>query len=1155
MIQHPEYISIKRICILFLSGTVPVSCLPDKRTLFFGRQQECDAILHHLTSGDTRLVDVWGPPGFGKTSVAIEVAHHLREKHIPTYFIPVRGMKSKDELVSKLLSIFTDTKQATHISPSHMVIQCLREFQNPFVVILDNADDLLESEDVQQREEVLRLTEEILGQCNLIRLLFTTRGSLDYLRHRGPIHLVKVEELEEESSADLVRSMLPGIKDDECMQVVKACGQVPLALGLMCSTMNDENLSVIELLDELKDAPLVDVLDNERLPSDSRLKVIINTSFERFTDEEKKSFVSLAVFPGCFGIEEANCVLGFTKTRATTRILRSLQQKSFINCHDSQESFTIHSLLQSFIEEKCLKDDEIRDAFRSAQLRFYNYFISSFAVDNETFLTGYSVKAFTAFRSQRESIVLSLVNGARIEELYRKVVDALSKAEIFLYSVLSGEELLFDHLFNTAVEEAMKRKNGDDEAMLKAAKAFGHLVWFHSGRQKWDESLQAGGITDTADVPAKLLCYRSVHQLLCGNFDEGISSLTNIVVRLSSSYDEQVLKVLAYHILAVCYTKKQEEETASHYENLCSIEIKAMSPWQALRYLFAIITPWKRELEQHSDFPTIVEQDAMMFVVMARLLPSLYKVFAMDDVQGKTTLMTHSLLKQYEILKGFFQKGILPFEVLESCCDALTTLNCDVKAAEGFQLITDFLEKTLGDKKDTARNFHFLGSTYERMKDYKAAFDCFKRALDIREKLLKGSMDSNHNTNDNMIGEAIGSLLCSLETRMELPGEFQETAHGGYSVYDLNDFKPSCKALRGILKFKEKVPGANLLDLARSYDMLGSCQFLMKDYGGAVESYQQAIKTREEIIGDHIHTALSLTKLGCVFFKVNKNMEADNALQSSLNLRKRLHIDDQLDTACVYYNLGENFFTMGNGKKAVEAHRQALGLRETYLGEHVLTAISFDRVGSLYLKMGDYQSAIEPFQNALQLREKLLGNHVDTASSCHNLALTYFETGSYSEALNLSQQALNIRLDLLPGHEETADTFHLQGSIYSMMGDLVLASEAFLSSLNLRVALLGEHQDTAMSYHCLGQAQCDSGFYNEALDSLLEACRLRKELLGDHSDTATSLELLARTYEALGADDLASESLVFACEVRAKLMLEHCAVTATSGDSDNTTDS
>ena len=126
---------------------MPDSSIPDEIPNFVGRDKECKAVEHHLTNEVTRLVNVWGPPGFGKTSVAIRVAHHLQEKNIPVFFASARGMESKEDLISKMLSMFADDKQVGHISLSHLIIQCLQQVQNPFVLILDNADDLLESGD------------------------------------------------------------------------------------------------------------------------------------------------------------------------------------------------------------------------------------------------------------------------------------------------------------------------------------------------------------------------------------------------------------------------------------------------------------------------------------------------------------------------------------------------------------------------------------------------------------------------------------------------------------------------------------------------------------------------------------------------------------------------------------------------------------------------------------------------------------------------------------------------------------------------------------------------------------------------------------------------------------------------------------------------
>ena len=180
--------------------------------------------MDQLTDGSTRLVDVWGPPGFGKTSVAIHVAHELRGRKIPVYFTSLRGLKTRDDLVSNLLGIFEDAKEALHVSPSDRLIQCLRKWRSPLVLILDNADDLLESRDTQVRQDVLRLIEELRVKCNHINLLVTSRESHKDLSHKLPIHLERVGVLDEASSAELVKTLLPKVSESDRNCIMKECG-------------------------------------------------------------------------------------------------------------------------------------------------------------------------------------------------------------------------------------------------------------------------------------------------------------------------------------------------------------------------------------------------------------------------------------------------------------------------------------------------------------------------------------------------------------------------------------------------------------------------------------------------------------------------------------------------------------------------------------------------------------------------------------------------------------------------------------------------------------------------------------------------------------------------------------------------------------------
>ena len=380
---------------------MPVSSIPDEIPNFVGRDKECKAVERHLTDEVTRLVNVWGPPGFGKTSVAIRVAHHLQEKNITVHFVSVRGMESKEDLVSKLLSMFADDSQVRHISSSHFSIQCLQQVQNPFVLIFDNADDLLESGDTKRKEHVLQFIDEILTHCKQIKLLLTTREHLDYLSHKLPIHSEKINELDKISSADLVRLLLPDKSDFDCNCIVRECGNVPMSMRLMCSVIKEASISVNDLLQELKNSTLVEVLDSEYLPDGVRIKSVINTSFKRLKVRERNAFVSLSVFPEWFGIEEAQAILNVDTEAKTKQIIRSLERKSLLDCGENFSHFTVHSLLRSFIEEEMKNDQAVEAVFWDSKIQFCDYYISSCKDANENFLKQHYGDAFRSFLDRR----------------------------------------------------------------------------------------------------------------------------------------------------------------------------------------------------------------------------------------------------------------------------------------------------------------------------------------------------------------------------------------------------------------------------------------------------------------------------------------------------------------------------------------------------------------------------------------------------------------------------------------------------------------------------------------------------------------------------------------------------------------------------------
>ena len=844
---------------------VPDPSTPYEIPNFVGRDKECKAVERHLTDEVTRLVNVWGAPGFGKTSVAIRVAHHLQEKNIPVYFASVRGMESKEDLVSKLLSMFADDKQVGHISSSHLIIQYLQQIQNPLVLILDNADDLLESGDTRRKENVLQFIEEILTHCKQIKLLLTTRESLDFLSHKHSIYLEKINVLDEISSADLVRLLLPGASDDDYNCVVRECGSVPLSMRLMCSLIKEANVSINALLEEMNNSTLVDVLDIESFPNNVRLKSVIKTSFERLTIQERDAFVSLSVFPEWFGLDEAQAILNAKTEFKTKQIIRSLERKSLIDCADNFSHFTIHSLFRSFIEEETKNDQAVGNVFLNAQLQFYDYYISSCKVANENFLKRRFGDAFRSFLDRRSCIISSLLNGPRKDKIYPKAIELLSEAKSFLFVALHGEHL-FENLYDTALEEAKKRGNSDDVQRLYSAKELPpsatvvkSFFWLSRVQR---EAGDLAGAMESVKVGRELLGH---HELDVGQ--QGKADLKGSLDSLQRTANMSS-KLLGDH-----------EDTALSYHRLGNVQRVMGDLKGALDSLETAANMRSNLLGDHED-----TADSYHFLGLVQRKMGDLKG-AMDSLQRAADLRSNVLGDHKYTACSYFWLGKVQREAGD-----LTT------ALESVQLSLRLSQELLGDHPDTADVFHEQGVIHRAMGDYKSAVEGFQKAADINLSLRGRHKFTAHSyfslgVAQEEIGDregALDSLQRAANMRSNLLGDHKVTADSyhflGFVQRNMGDLKGAMDSLQKAVNMRSNLLGDHK-DTASSYHELGVVQNGMGDLKGALESLQKALDMRTNLLGDHGDTTSSLKELRAV----RKKLTSGRSLFGKVFQRKNRH--------------------------------------------------------------------------------------------------------------------------------------------------------------------------------------------------------------------------------------------------------------------------
>ena len=112
---------------------------------FSGRDAEMNKIISFLMDKDVGVVNAVGGPGFGKSSITIEVSHRLCENHdITIIFSYLSNASCRAEVIRRLcLDVGV---QADGENSESSLIFWSRNIEKKVVLVMDNIEQLLEGE-------------------------------------------------------------------------------------------------------------------------------------------------------------------------------------------------------------------------------------------------------------------------------------------------------------------------------------------------------------------------------------------------------------------------------------------------------------------------------------------------------------------------------------------------------------------------------------------------------------------------------------------------------------------------------------------------------------------------------------------------------------------------------------------------------------------------------------------------------------------------------------------------------------------------------------------------------------------------------------------------------------------------------------------------
>ncbi|XP_028416013.1 uncharacterized protein LOC114539569 [Dendronephthya gigantea] len=388
------------------------SHLPERSPTFTARESEIQKVISFLNDKETAVVSLYGRPGFGKTAIAVELAHQLNEDHkILVIFSRFTTSVSEDEMI---LQLCCDVGINQENDPKSSLALWLRSIYNKVIFVLDNVDNLLAF-----FYELIRFLRNHSNQhCQMI-----TTSRMSYQIPGHSIAKVQVSEMDNESCIALLQKMCPSHEMDDIFlqELAELCGQVPLAMCIAGTRVQDfENSD--DLLRQLKNDPL------EALQSpdgDQFVTRAVKMSYEMLGNEQRIILARLTVFDAGFDDMAAKVVIN-ERNLDIEEILKNFVCRRLIKLACGH--YSIHPLIKRFLMGRLGEQDK-----KCAQALMVGHYL---ALGHNLTMQSYSKDGYKVNREalKREAHQIQNVLKICCNQRDSDIIVCLTRSEIYTTS-------------------------------------------------------------------------------------------------------------------------------------------------------------------------------------------------------------------------------------------------------------------------------------------------------------------------------------------------------------------------------------------------------------------------------------------------------------------------------------------------------------------------------------------------------------------------------------------------------------------------------------------------------------------------------------------------------------------------------------------------
>ncbi|CAB4000107.1 WD repeat-containing alr2800 [Paramuricea clavata] len=1120
-----------------VSETLPAPYVPSPVPFFTGREDEIEEIINLVAGQSTRLLNIWGSPGFGKTSTAIEVARYLLSLSSPVYFFKLQGIGTVDEFLSKILSIFKSNLADISLRPIDKVVSIFREISSRIFLIFDNLDDLLSSE--SSSVKLMCLFEELLDSNVNINIIFTTRELLENMRDQIESYRdIRIRPLHPVSSAEYVRQLLPSFSESIVANVARISSHVPLAMKLVASIVENNNEDMAnKILEELSLSG--NLLEIGR-SYEQNMKRVFETPFEQLPLSDKHALISLTVFASPRISKDAAVDVIFDEigVAKAVRSLKTLVKKSLIDEDSCGEYYSIHPLIHSFVVDKA-KQSDFENVFQSSRIRFCRYYLLLFERINDDFLSGKSVDTAEledALKHLSTTMRYFMTTTCSLEN-FQELFCILSKSEIFLFFIGGSLDLDIPKLYDFAIEKCRTQQYNYAYSKLYVSKCFQNIV-FSSLLSEFEyveipEHIREDVMLLSDGSAAKLGCYEGISLISKRNIKSGIECIEKHVDGLQACADQKLVKCLCLQLLALFYTDLKECSKSSKFsreaievcKDIGNYNLFLTGDFQKTLFLtqkeykgeqlilfVCLLFVWSNEFlskDTQLYFLNLVHQLEQQLENKAYNAPQyLFRIFTYGDVilaglgfrVGQERLLDEKItfLKKSVMSDNCCSLTDRTFPSMSEVCSTLSPkrlLNCYT-----FQMMMDGKENKQGPSVlETCRNaldlslqqygkqhwntafcYHKMGLAENNVGKYISALNAFDQALEIMTATHDGSSNSIADLAEVYIGR-------------------------GEAYKCLKKFEFAVASFEEALRIKRKLCDECTEEVAQILFLLGDSQQCFNDLSSGLATLEHALQIRKTLYAEKPSSSGYVNVLACyciigqVHSALGNNTESIKYFKTALEVgtdcdQERSVMQSHIFVQLIHLNVDENVYM-----ELLESCLPVIkGNYRSFL------PILYLRLGSKQIESGKYKAGLASFQEAfdIELEITLKSNfaiRVSTVSCYIPMVKTLINIEKFKLARKAIERAIQMAESLPEGthHLWVFRCYTWKGRIQNTMRKYNTAIDSLKHALLELPKISHESCDNLEEFEChraIATAYFCVGSYKDALSSFYDALSVIKDI-------------------------------------------------------------